>query len=101
MSGEGKNIAVLRTTPIFEGLAFSDLEKIELIVYKRTFMPGETIVYKRQPGEGMYIIKKGLIELTKTVDGEGIEIGGTERRRVFWRDVLIGGVSTLCRGGSG
>lgn len=64
-------------------------------------MPGEAIVCKRQPGEGMYIIKKGLIELTKTVNGERVKIGGTERRRVFWRDVLIGGVSTLCRGSSG
>jgi hypothetical protein len=49
--------------PISKGLAFSDLEKIELIVYKRTFMPGEAIVYKSQPGGCTSL--EGLIELPK------------------------------------
>jgi len=45
--GEGEIIPVLRTIPIFEGLAFSDLRKVELIVHKRTFMPGEIVFYER------------------------------------------------------
>ena len=72
---EGDIIPVLRTVPIFEGLSFRDLKKIELIVHERTFMPDETIFHERQPGAGMYIIKKGLIKLTKTVNEEKVKIG--------------------------
>ncbi len=78
---EGTIIPVLRTVPLFEGLAFRDLKKIELIAHERTFMPDEVVFQERQPGTGMYIIKEGLIELTKSINGERIkiaELGGGE-----------------------
>jgi len=65
---EGSVISVLRTVPIFEGLTFSGLKKIELIAHERTSMPDEVIFYERQPSAGMYIIKKGSVRLTKTLD---------------------------------
>jgi CRP/FNR family cyclic AMP-dependent transcriptional regulator len=71
---EGNIIPVLRTVPLFEGLDFRDLKKIELIVHERTFMPDEVVFHERQPGTGMYIIKKGLIKLTKTANGEKTKI---------------------------
>jgi len=71
---EGNIIPVLRTVPIFEGLASRDLRKIELIVHERTFMPDEVVFYERQPGTGMYVVKKGLIRLTKTMSGERVKI---------------------------
>lgn len=71
---EGNIIPVLRTVPLFEGLTFRDLKKIELIVHERTFMPDEIVFYERQPGAGMYIIKKGLIKLTKTINEEKLKI---------------------------
>jgi CRP/FNR family cyclic AMP-dependent transcriptional regulator len=72
--GEGNVIPVLRTIPIFEGLGFSDLKKIELIVYERIFLPDEIIFHERQPGEGMYIIKRGLVKIAKTANGEKVKI---------------------------
>lgn len=72
---EGSIIPVLRTLPLFKGLGFSDLKKIELIVHERTFMPGEIVFHERQPGAGMYVIKKGLIDLTKTINDEKVKIG--------------------------
>jgi CRP/FNR family transcriptional regulator, cyclic AMP receptor protein len=71
---EGKIIPVLRTVPIFEGLTSRDLRKIELIVHERTFMPDEVVFYERQPGTGMYVVKKGLIRLTKTMNEERVKI---------------------------
>jgi CRP-like cAMP-binding protein len=71
---EGDMIPVLRTVPLFEGLTFRDLKKIELIVHERTFMPDEVVFYERQPGTGMYIVKKGLIQLTKTINEENVKI---------------------------
>jgi CRP-like cAMP-binding protein len=72
---EGNIIPVLRTVPLFEGLTFRDLKKIELIVHERTFMPDEVVFHERQPGAGMYVIKKGMIKLTKTINEEKVKIG--------------------------
>jgi CRP-like cAMP-binding protein len=71
---EGNIIPALRTIPIFEGLTFRDLKKIELIVHERTFMHDEVIFHERQPGTGMYFVKKGLIRLTKTMSGQKVKI---------------------------
>jgi len=86
---EGDILAVLRTIPIFEGLGFNDLKKIELIVHKRTFMPNEIIFYERQPGAGMYIIKKGLIKLTKTVNEERVKISELKDGEFFGEMSLL------------
>ena len=71
---EGNIIPVLRTVPLFKGLTFRDLKKIELIVHERTFMPDEVVFHERQPGIGMYIVKEGLISITKTANGEKVKI---------------------------
>jgi CRP-like cAMP-binding protein len=86
---EGDILPVLRTIPIFEGLGFNDLKKIELIVYKRTFMPNEIIFYERQPGAGMYIIKKGLIKLTKTGNEERVKISELKDGEFFGEMSLL------------
>jgi CRP/FNR family cyclic AMP-dependent transcriptional regulator len=86
---EGDILPVLRTIPIFEGLGFNDLKKIELIVYKRTFMPNEVIFYERQPGAGMYIIKRGLIKLTKTVNEERVKISELKDGEFFGEMSLL------------
>ena len=86
---EGDIIPILRTIPIFEGLAFNDLKKIELIVHQRTFMPDEIIFYERQPGAGMYIIKKGLIKLTKTVNEERVKISELKDGEFFGEMSLL------------
>jgi CRP/FNR family cyclic AMP-dependent transcriptional regulator len=86
---EGDILPVLRTIPIFEGLGFNDLKKIELIVHKRTFMPNEVIFYERQPGAGMYIIKRGLIKLTKTVNEERVKISELKDGEFFGEMSLL------------
>jgi CRP/FNR family cyclic AMP-dependent transcriptional regulator len=86
---EGDILPVLRTIPIFEGLGFNDLKKIELIVHKRTFVPNEIIFYERQPGAGMYIIKKGLIKLTKMVNEERVKISELKDGEFFGEMSLL------------
>ncbi len=86
---EGNIIPVLRTVPLFEGLTFRDLKKIELIVHERTFMPDEIVFYERQPGAGMYIIKKGLIKLTKTINEEKLKIAELEEGEFFGEMSLL------------
>ncbi len=86
---EGDIIPVLRTVPLFDGLAFRDLKKIEIIAHERTFMPDEVIFQERQPGTGMYFIKKGLIELTKTIKGERVKIAELGEGEFFGEMSLI------------
>jgi len=86
---EGNIIPVLRTIPLFEGLAFRDLKKIELIAHERTFMPDEVVFQERQPGTGMYFIKKGLIELTKTINDERVKIAELGEGEFFGEMSLI------------
>ena len=86
---EGNIIPVLRNVPLFEGLAYRDLKKIELIVHERTFMPEEVVFQERQPGTGMYFIKKGLIELTKTINNERVKIAELGEGEFFGEMSLI------------
>ena len=86
---EGNTIQALRTVPLFEGLGFRDLKKIELIVHERTFMPGEVVFYERQPGTGMFIIKKGLIKLTKIINGEMTNIAELGEGEFFGEMALL------------
>ncbi len=87
---EGTIIPVLRAVPLFQGLAYRDLKKIELIVHERTFMPDEVVFHERQPGTGMYFIKKGIIELTKTNHGERVKIAELGDGEFFGEMSLIG-----------
>jgi CRP/FNR family cyclic AMP-dependent transcriptional regulator len=86
---EGSIISVLRTVPIFEGLGFSDLKKIELIVHERTFMPEEVIFHEKQPGVGMYIIKTGLVRLTKTINEKKVKIAELQENEFFGEMSLL------------
>jgi len=86
---EGNIIPVLRLVPLFEGLTFRELNKIELIVHERTFVPDEVVFYERQPGTGMYIIKKGLIKLTKTISEEIVTIAELREGEFFGEMSLL------------
>ena len=86
---EGNIIPVLRTISLFEELAFRDLKKIELIAHERTFMPDEVVFQERQPGAGMYFIKKGLIQLTKTINDERVRIAELGEGEFFGEMSLI------------
>jgi len=86
---EGAIIPVLRTVPIFQGLAFSDLKKIEIIVHERTFMPDEVIFHEKQPGVGMYIIKTGRVRLAKTINEKKVKIAELKENEFFGEMSLL------------
>jgi CRP/FNR family cyclic AMP-dependent transcriptional regulator len=86
---EGTIISVLRTVPIFQGLAFSELKKIEIIVHERTFMPDEVIFHEKQPGVGMYIIKMGRVRLAKTINEKKVKIAELKENEFFGEMSLL------------
>ena len=68
---EEELLAVLASNPFFENLSKRELKKIERIVHRRTYMPGEEIFRENQPGAGMYIIKSGSVDILMSLEGGG------------------------------
>lgn len=71
-SAEEELLSILARNPFFEDLSKRELKKIERIVHRRRYMPGEEIFPENQPGVGMYIIKSGSVDILM-----GLEDGDT------------------------
>ena len=56
-------ILSLKTIPIFEDLTSNEFEEISRLVHKRNYKKGEIIFKKNSPGEGMYIILSGSVNI--------------------------------------
>lgn len=55
----------LQSIKIFEELSWLELRRLELIIHRRTYDPGEVVFYEGEPGVGMYIVHAGKIDLIK------------------------------------
>ena len=65
-SPQEETISILKGVPLFQELSYRELLKIERIVHKRIFVPGEEIFREKEPGMGMYIIKSGVVDIHQT-----------------------------------
>lgn len=65
-------LGFLRGIPLFEDLAEKELKKVEALIHRRTYQQGEFVFSEGEPGAGMYIIKKGQVEIFWK-DGRGNE----------------------------
>ena len=65
----------LETIPLFRHLNRTELQALRFITQERRFVPGQEIFREGLPGEGVYFVKSGLVEIS-TNKGE---------RRVFSR----------------
>jgi len=69
--GESKEVIALRQVPVFEDLKPKEMEVIEKLVHHRMYKPDEYVFRRNAPGEGLYIILQGKIDiLTESEDGE-------------------------------
>ncbi|GHT64577.1 hypothetical protein AGMMS50222_05730 [Endomicrobiia bacterium] len=59
-----KDIIFLKKITLFQGLSDRSLAKIALIVFKKTYLPGEKIYESRHEAKVVYIIKNGQIKPT-------------------------------------
>ncbi len=60
---ENQTKAVLKQIPVFHGLSDRQIREIENLCHKRRYKRGETVFKKLAPGEGMFIILSGTIEI--------------------------------------
>lgn len=56
---------LLKKVPIFSDLKPKELAEVEKIVHRRKYIKGEPVIRMGDPGLGMYIIVKGLVEITE------------------------------------
>ncbi|NQV37706.1 MAG: cyclic nucleotide-binding domain-containing protein [Candidatus Marinimicrobia bacterium] len=60
---ESKTVMTLKQVPIFKGLSEREFLEIETIIHERAFHPKEIIFKRQAPGEAMYIIMAGDVEI--------------------------------------
>jgi CRP/FNR family transcriptional regulator, cyclic AMP receptor protein len=80
-----QELELLRKTEIFKNLTDGQIEAILRISRKVTFAEGEVIMREGEPGDTMYIILEGGVEVAKSlVMGDGDE-EADEKNKVFTR----------------
>jgi len=68
-------VATLETIPLFRHLNRAELQALRLITQERHFVAGQEIFCEGAPGDGVYFVKNGLVEIS----------AGTEVKKVFSR----------------
>jgi signal transduction histidine kinase len=84
----------LRAAPLFTGLADPDLERLAATAERQKLAPGELLIREGDPGDAMYVVVSGELEVTKragateqplarvgpgAIQGEIAALQGTER----------------------
>jgi CRP-like cAMP-binding protein len=82
-------VKILEKIPIFEGLNDLELKKIEIITHERSYLPNEVIFHEKEPGAGMYIIKRGSVRLTKKTETKEIEVVVLKEKEFFGELALL------------
>jgi uncharacterized membrane protein len=72
---------LLRSIPLFEGLAVDDLQALANSVVPRSFKAGEMVFHQGDAGDQMYIVAEGHVN---------IHLPGDESRRVSLSDITQG-----------
>ncbi|MCL2390801.1 MAG: cyclic nucleotide-binding domain-containing protein [Endomicrobia bacterium] len=69
------DVAFLKKVVLFKGLSNRDLAKVALIVFKRNYVPGETVYKEKQEADVLYIIKGGQIKVNNDSNEKIVESG--------------------------
>ncbi len=73
-SKEARKVEVLEKAEIFHGLSKKELFEVEKATYTRVYEAGEYIFRKDNPGDGMYIIMEGTVQIVDTRLGSEEEV---------------------------
>jgi CRP-like cAMP-binding protein len=60
---DSQTVLTLKQVPIFQGLTNKEFREIEKLIHERTFQPDEVIFKRQAPGEAMYVILSGKVEI--------------------------------------
>ncbi|MEW5848227.1 MAG: cyclic nucleotide-binding domain-containing protein [Myxococcota bacterium] len=89
-SAEPEGLAALRAVPLFHELKDGELKKILRLLHERTYQPGEVVFREGEPGAGMYIIKRGVVDIViKLADGTEKVIASLTDKQFFGEMALL------------
>lgn len=58
-------LEALRSAPLFQGLSDADLERLAQMVERQSLAPGDFLLREGDPGDAMFIVTGGELEVTK------------------------------------
>lgn len=83
------NFDIFRKIPIFEELTDDELNSILNIAQRATFGTGEIIFKEGDPGDGFYILIKGTVKISTTIEDSGEEVLAELKGNVHFGEINI------------
>ena len=66
---------------VFKDLPASELAALRQAAQEKTYAPNQAIFKEGDPGDGMYIVKSGLVHISATVSGGDLRVPLQARSR--------------------
>jgi CRP/FNR family transcriptional regulator, cyclic AMP receptor protein len=83
-------LEALKAVPLFAELRPAELKKVLRIMHQRAYQAGEVIFREGEPGAGMYVIKRGAVDIViKTPDGAEKVLAQLADRQFFGEMALL------------
>ena len=60
---ESENVTIIKKIPIFANLNHKELEEVSKLLHDRVYKPDEYVFKRHAPGEGMFIIHSGMVNI--------------------------------------
>ena len=60
-----EDVRLLKQIPIFRDFRTTELLSVNMVAKSKVYKPGELIVKEKAKGDGLYIIKRGLVKVVK------------------------------------
>jgi len=86
---ESKTVLTLKHVPIFQGLSEKEFLEVENIIHERAYHPHEIIFKRSAPGEAMYIILTGSVEIYVEDHAENKNILATLEQGDFFGELAL------------
>jgi len=93
-----EDVRLLKQIPIFRDFRTTELLSVSMVAKSKVYKPGELIVKEKAKGDGLYIIKRGLVKVVKQdaeeesecliikqVDFQNLIAGNKELERKFYK----------------
>lgn len=86
---ESETVLTLKQVPIFEGFSNREFKELEKLIHHRTYKPGEYVFKVQAPGEGMYILFSGHIEIVLGGESESKHVLATLKKGDFFGELAL------------
>lgn len=65
-----ENILALKHSPLFSAVATRELEAVAMVAEEVLYGPGEAVVKEGEVGDSMFLIKQGLVRISKRINAD-------------------------------